>query len=395
MQYFKLLFVTLLFSALLNAQLPTTANYEELQTINRSGSFSLDGDILVMGAPNEDVETETQAGAVYIYKRNTGTGLFSQIARLIASDALTDDQFGRAVAVSADTIVVSSFGSYYGSGSTADAGAYIFTKNSVTGNYEQIQKLTDDAEYKDQYFAKQIDISGDTLVVGGGSLNIYKRDNSTGLFNKMENGILNSYGSFDIDDNIIAVSRPDQGPTWPKLGLVEMYELNASTGFFDKTATLAPSDVIDGDRFGTCLSISGGTVAVGLVNDYYSTFTSSALYIFQYNINTGNYDQMDKLTTGSSALSNDQLGTSVDVKENKLITGGTDVNSNGVAYIFERSNATESFNQTTIIENVSHRYSNVAINNENAIVETGTALSVYKNTSVERTLIPIIYLLLL
>lgn len=392
MQSYKLLLLTLLFSTLLNAQLPTTASYEELQTINKSGSFSLDGNIMIVGAKDEDIGAETGAGAVYIYKRDAATGLFSQIARLIASDALTADQFGRAVAVNGDTIVVSSLGRYYNFGSTADAGVYIFTKNSDTGNYEQIQKITDEGEYKDQLFAGSIEISEDTLIVGGSSkLNIYKRDNSTELFNKMEIPIYTGGGhSFDIDNNIIAVSMANRGPSgdeWPYLGDVEMYELNVNTGFFDKTATLTPSDAIDGDRFGTCISISGTTIAVGLANDFYNTYTSNALYIFQYNSNTGNYDQTDKLTTGSSSSSNDQLGKSVDLKENKLITGGTDVNSYGAAYIFERSNSTEPFKQITIIENIvspSYR-DNVAINNETAIVGTQTALYIYKNAFVECT----------
>ncbi len=78
-------------------------------------SVAIDGDTIVVGAPQEDSsstgvngnqlnESADGAGATYVFTR-TGTA-WSQQAYLKASNAQSPDVFGTAVALSADTIVV-------------------------------------------------------------------------------------------------------------------------------------------------------------------------------------------------------------------------------------------------------------------------------------------------
>ncbi len=65
-------------------------------------SISIEGDILVVGAPRKD--NPTNSGSVYVFKR-TGS-IWAQEAVLKASNAGIGDQFGFCVALSSETLVV-------------------------------------------------------------------------------------------------------------------------------------------------------------------------------------------------------------------------------------------------------------------------------------------------
>jgi Ca2+-binding RTX toxin-like protein len=85
-------------------------------------SVAVDGDRIVVGAPGDDGKG-ADAGAAYVFERSGG--VWSQTKKMLASDGVADDQFGRSVAVSGDRIAVGAPGqglgdvySYTGSGST-------------------------------------------------------------------------------------------------------------------------------------------------------------------------------------------------------------------------------------------------------------------------------------
>lgn len=65
---------------------------------------SASGDTLVVGAPEEDTTSGTDAGAAYVFVRSGAAWI--QQARLTASDAAARYAFGSSVSVSGDTAVV-------------------------------------------------------------------------------------------------------------------------------------------------------------------------------------------------------------------------------------------------------------------------------------------------
>ena len=64
-------------------------------------SVSISGTIAIIGAHGND-DSGSDSGSAYLF--NTETGI--QIAKIAASDAATDDQFGRAVAISGTTAII-------------------------------------------------------------------------------------------------------------------------------------------------------------------------------------------------------------------------------------------------------------------------------------------------
>ena len=117
------------------------------------------GDTAVVGA-FLDNSPLPDAGSAYIFVR-TG-GVWTQQAKLTASDAAAGDRFGTSVAVSGDTAVV---GAYFDDDAGSSSGsAYAFVRTG--GVWMQQAKLTaSDAAANDQ-FGYSVALSGDTAVVG-------------------------------------------------------------------------------------------------------------------------------------------------------------------------------------------------------------------------------------
>lgn len=128
-------------------------------------SLSADGKTLAVGAHGDDNSGGVDAGSVYIYTE-TG-GVWSQQARLQASDAALSDYFGYAVSISADgnTLAVGAHCNNTNAG--ADAGSvYIFTRSGVTWS-QQADIQPSNARASDTFgFSVSISADGNTLAVG-------------------------------------------------------------------------------------------------------------------------------------------------------------------------------------------------------------------------------------
>jgi len=72
--------------------------------VDRPFRSRLDGDTAVVGAYLDDHADGNQAGSVYVYCR--GGTVWGELQKLTASDAAANDQFGIAVGLSGDSIVV-------------------------------------------------------------------------------------------------------------------------------------------------------------------------------------------------------------------------------------------------------------------------------------------------
>jgi len=122
-------------------------------------SVAVSGDTAVIGARYEDTGG-SDAGAAYVFTRSGGS--WTQQAKLLASDAQANDYFGGSVAVSGDTAVIGAYREDTG-GSYAGA-VYVFTRTG--GSWTQQAKLmASDAQANDQ-FGWSVAVSGDTAVIG-------------------------------------------------------------------------------------------------------------------------------------------------------------------------------------------------------------------------------------
>ena len=132
-------------------------------------SIALSGDTVIVGA-DEDEDERYGPGSAYLFVRDAA-GLWSQQAKLLATDGAVSDQFGWSVALDGDTAVVGTPGIDYGSDSGA---AYVFVREGA-GHWSQQAKLlsADGAAY--DRFGSSVALDGDTTVVGA------KEDDDNGV----------------------------------------------------------------------------------------------------------------------------------------------------------------------------------------------------------------------
>ena len=122
-------------------------------------AVSIDGDTLVIGAPNY-VPEPTGPGSVYVFTRDV-KGNWTDFVNLVVCDAACGDGFGAAVSIDGDTIIVGAPAAANGDLSGA---AYVFTRNEQ-GDWSQQAKL----EVADPLIIKlggSVALEGNTAVVG-------------------------------------------------------------------------------------------------------------------------------------------------------------------------------------------------------------------------------------
>src|SRR5262245_37661890 len=169
------------------AQVVTSKAYLKASNTGNLDNFghavAVAGDTLVVGAPSEDSSAAgvngnqadnslAGAGAAYVLVRNGAS--WSQQAYLKASNPDATDAFGRAVAVSGDTIVVgapfekSNATGVNGNGADNSAfsagAAYVFVRNGTTWTQQAYLKASN-TDVGDT-FGASVAVSGDTIVVG-------------------------------------------------------------------------------------------------------------------------------------------------------------------------------------------------------------------------------------
>lgn len=125
-------------------------------------SVAIDNNIIIIGAPNHDHSGDIDAGSAYIYQRQDTTWLEQSILR--ASDSGPIHRFGFSVALDGNWAVIGAYECNIGSINTAGA-AYVFAK--INTDWVERQKLFDanDPCVGDD-FGFAVAIKNDTILVG-------------------------------------------------------------------------------------------------------------------------------------------------------------------------------------------------------------------------------------
>ena len=251
-------------------------------------SVAIEGDLAVVGAPGDD-ELAELSGAAYIY-RYDGNSWVNE-AKIVASDAAAFDQFGGAISLSGDRIIVGAINA--ASQVNSDPGAaYIFKFDGINW-VEEAKLIASDGEQFDQ-FGESVSINGDLVVVGA-----TKGD-----------------GSFS-DSGVAYVFRFD-GNNW-----IEERKLVAS----DEAAN---------DGFGVSVSVSENSVLVGAnLNSDAGDFSGSA---YLYNFDGINWIEEGKIVA-SDAEERDFFGAAVSLNEDFIVVsaqfGDDNGNDAGAVYVYE------------------------------------------------------------
>ena len=249
------------------------------------GSVALDGNTLAIGSRLYDTEGYLGAGAAYVFTKDSGTGVWSQAAKLTASTSLQLAYLGYSLAVDGDTVLVGAYGDDTVLGELGSGSAYVFDKPSggwadwddldQTDKDGLTAKLTASDRQPSGYFGFSVALDSGAAVIGARQHN----DPKTGA------------------------------------GSGAAYVFTKQSGMWGERAKLTASDAVARDNFGVSVAVDGDTVVVGSWQDDENGRNSGSAYVFtKPALGWANSIETLKLTALDGAA-NDRFGWSVSVDE--------------------------------------------------------------------------------
>ena len=195
-----------------------------------------------------------------------------ELQKLLPADVTVADEFGNAVAIDGDTLLV-------GAHLTREAGfssgvVYVFVQSGF--GWTQQAKLVPSDPRLSMAFGCSVSLAGDTAVVGAwgdyphgpqsGSAYVFVRQNTTWIQQAKllpgDGAPLDRFGrDVSISARTVVVGAPGDEDNGPKSG--SAYVFVRSGGAWSQEAKLLPGDGQQEDHFGMAVGLSGDTAVVG------------------------------------------------------------------------------------------------------------------------------------
>ena len=252
-------------------------------------SVDMDGGLAVIGALGDNGGGDN-TGAAFVFELEDGTWV--EKIKLMPSDPFPSDEFGAAVAVSGNSIIVGAQGKW-GVGSYSGA-AYVFKK--IDGLWSETQKLTASDETIWDSFGNALDIQGDRILVaayqndigasGSGSVYVFEFAGGTWVEQEIltasDPGEDDNFGSAVVlnNDRILVSARGDDNEYGTDAGAVYYFE--GASGEFVEQQKIIVSDAESLTSFGAAISVSGNMAVIGSMGhtDYASYIGAVNVYEF-------------------------------------------------------------------------------------------------------------------
>jgi hypothetical protein len=317
-------------------------NWQEVALVAPSyvRAVGISGDRAVVGSPSAESK-----GAAYVYDRD-GTGSWKLAAKLL-SDALFPEQFGSAVAVSGDRVLVGAREADLGA---QDAGAaYVFERDGA-GVWSKVATLTSPLAKALDRFGTAVALSGDYALVGAPDENLVTFDEGAAhVFKRSVAGVWGYHQklvatdmanqsyfgtSVAIAPGRIVVGAPQHDHAFFWDGAAYVFELDGA--FFKPKAELLAKDAAEEDGLGSSVAIDGDRAVAGAPYDDDKGSKSGSAYVFERD-GMGVWKQAAKLVAADGAP-DDRLGRSVALSGQRMLAGAEqddDKGTNsGAAYDF-------------------------------------------------------------
>lgn len=316
-------------------------------------SVAINGNYAVVGAPYDNVGANVDQGCVYIFVRNAS--VWSEQAKLTASDGAAGDLFGYSVAINGSYVIV---GAHMDNSPGLDAGsAYIFFRNGTDWS-EQAKLVAANAASGD-HFGYSVSISGAYAAIGAkdddigadvneGSVYVFSRSGSS--WSQQDNRIapLGSAGdhfgySVGINgDYLVVGANDDDVGGISNAGSAHIFLRNGTN--WEYQDQLAPDGTSnEDDHFGEAVAIDGNYIIVG--KPYNPAYVGSIASVFLRSGITWSFQANLFAHPVSFSAPVNQFGISVSIDGDYVIIGanhatiGEDVRK-GAAYVFKRDGTT-------------------------------------------------------
>lgn len=247
-----------------------------------SDAIAIDGNLIAVGIVNDN-----NVGAVYVFEKDANFSV-NELIKLTASDAESYDQFGSAVAIDNKQIVV---GAPFEDEIASNTGAAYLFKQDINGSFMEIKKImASDGELNDN-FGSAVAINNNQIVVGAPAEDeIATNAGAAYLFEIGDNGEVvelekliaingNAYDNFatsvTITKDLIGIG----SPTSDQKGAMYLFQRGNNESTLALEKLIAP----DGeyyDNFATSVAISDSMIAVGTPHRRVQNLLAGSLYVF-------------------------------------------------------------------------------------------------------------------
>jgi hypothetical protein len=253
--------------------------------------LALDGDLLVVGAPNDD-DAAKNAGAVYVFEQDLGgADNWGERAKIVPSGGLKADQFGWRVDVFGSSVAVGATRS--NDGGKGAGKAFLYERDLGGSNaWGQFKQLRNDPVSAKDQFGSSVVVEGAALIIGAAN-----------------------DGSFANNGGSMRVNSQDQGGT-------------SNWGFVNEVGA---SNASSGDRFSTSADMDGTTLMVGAPLVDGAGNDSGSVYIFHVDVLSPPPPSTGRVVYIDDAQANIPVGGGGDTRRVDWV----DLDANGAPDLFE------------------------------------------------------------
>ncbi len=301
-------------------------------------AVSVEGDRIVAGAPGWGLNVASDnRGALYVFERVGG--VWTQAARLLASDQANNDNLGWSVSLSGDVALGGCFLDDHAGGSDSGS-AYVFER--VAGVWGETQKLTVGDAGPGDWFGFSVSMHGSRLLVGAPQAYTALGDTGTAYVFERPSPLLpwqlaqklapnDPLAAFQFGEAVALRGARCVVGSWAFGDLGSAYVFDRGpTGVWTQAAKLVSSDLSEGDMFGTAVAVDGDRVVVGASSNYV-TYLGSSAYVFERQAN-GTWPQMAQLNQpiGTGGY----YGWAVALQGDRVCVGAYDGIGGGTAHLY-------------------------------------------------------------
>lgn len=242
----------------------------------------IDGDTIITSAHRED-ERGSDAGAAYIFVRDGDT--WTEQAKLLASDGVAGDEFGHDVAISGDRVIVGAYKHDEG-GSSAGA-VYVFERAGEV--WTQTAKLTASDRNTGYHFGRFIELDGQTALIGSpfwhpqnyGAAYVFRLENQVWTEEARLHSVVQTsqewYASSVAIEGDIALA----GSFWINDDNPGSAQVNARVdGTWDSAYEILTKDGRNADSFGRSPDLSNGIAVISADGDNDRGVDSGSIYVY-------------------------------------------------------------------------------------------------------------------
>ena len=306
-------------------------------------SAAIDGDYVLVGAYKAEGAAK-ESGVAYLFKRHADNTL-TQISKLTASDGRVGEDFGSAVAIYGDYMVIGARYSDNDAGSKAGS-AYLFKRQS-NDTVIQIAEITADDANSNDFFGMSVAMQGEFIAIGAtGDDDIASSSGAVYLFKHISDSNITQVGKLTIADGVqndrfgnalamneehllvgTAVGEETGG------GVAYLFERHDDT--FSQIAKLSVDDAPSGYRFGASVAMDDELMVIGGYGDVNAEPIPA--YLFKRN-SDNSVTQLAKFGTEEGVIG-DYFAESVAISGNTIVVGayGDEEHGkwSGSAYVFK------------------------------------------------------------